>query len=219
MNILVIGNGGREHALAWQCAKDARVVTVFVANGNAGTALEPKLQNVAVNIKDHAAVIEFCRSHNIALVVVGPEAPLVAGIVDDLRAADIAVWGSTAHCAQLEGSKAFAKQFMQQHNIPTARYQAFSEVDAAVAYIKAEGTPIVIKADGLAAGKGVIVAQTEAEAVAAVEDMLAGNKFGDAGSRVVIEQFLAGEEYQLYLHDRWATYLTNGNQPRSQAYW
>ena len=194
MNILVIGNGGREHALAWQCAKDTRVVTVFVANGNAGTALEPKLQNVAVNIKDHAAVIEFCRSHDIALVVVGPEAPLVAGIVDDLRAADIAVWGPTAHCAQLEGSKAFAKQFMQQHNIPTARYQAFSEVDAAVAYIKAEGAPIVIKADGLAAGKGVIVAQTEAEAVAAVEDMLAGNKFGDAGSRVVIEQFLAGEE-------------------------
>ncbi len=194
MNILVIGTGGREHALAWQCAKDNKVTTVFVATGNAGTASEPKLQNVDLNVKDHPAVIDFCQKNNIAFVLVGPEAPLVAGLVDDLTKAGIKAWGPTAYCAQLEGSKAFAKDFMIKHNIPTAKYQTFSDADEAIAYMKAEGAPIVIKADGLAAGKGVIVAMNEQEAIDAITDMLSGNKFGDAGSRVVIEQFLQGEE-------------------------
>lgn len=194
MNILVIGTGGREHALAWQCAKDNKVATVFVANGNAGTASESKLQNVDLNVKDHKAVIEFCQKNSIEFVLVGPEAPLVAGLVDDLQNANIKAWGPTAYCAQLEGSKAFAKDFMIKHNIPTAKYQTFSNADEAIAYVKKEGSPIVIKADGLAAGKGVIVAMNEAEAVDAINDMLSGNKFGDAGSRVVIEQFLQGEE-------------------------
>ena len=194
MNILVIGTGGREHALAWQCAKDSKVSTVFVANGNAGTALEHKLQNIDLNVKDHAAVIQFCQDNDIAFVLVGPEAPLVAGMVDDLTKAGIKAWGPTAYCAQLEGSKAFAKDFMIKHHIPTAKYQTFSDAEQAIAYVKAEGAPIVIKADGLAAGKGVIVAMSEQEAVDAINDMLSGNKFGDAGSRVVIEQFLQGEE-------------------------
>lgn len=194
MNILVIGTGGREHALAWQCAKDDKVDTVYVASGNAGTATEPKLQNVALDVKDHAAVIKFCQDNAIAFVLVGPEAPLVAGLVDDLRAANIKAWGPTAYCAQLEGSKAFAKDFMIKYNIPTAKYQTFTDANDAIAYVKAEGAPIVIKADGLAAGKGVIVAMTEQEAVDAINDMLSGNKFGDAGSRVVVEQFLQGEE-------------------------
>lgn len=194
MNILVIGTGGREHALAWQCAKDDKVNTVYVASGNAGTATEPKLQNVALDVKDHAAVIKFCQDKAIAFVLVGPEAPLVAGLVDDLRAANIKAWGPTAYCAQLEGSKAFAKDFMIKYNIPTAKYQTFTDANDAIAYVKAEGAPIVIKADGLAAGKGVIVAMTEQEAVDAINDMLSGNKFGDAGSRVVVEQFLQGEE-------------------------
>ncbi|MFW2178106.1 MULTISPECIES: phosphoribosylamine--glycine ligase [unclassified Moraxella] len=194
MNILVIGTGGREHALAWQCAKDSKVNTVYVATGNAGTALEHKLQNVDINVKDHQAVIEFCQTNDIAFVLVGPEAPLVAGLVDDLSKANIKAWGPTAYCAQLEGSKAFAKDFMIQHNIPTAKYQTFTNADEAIAYVKAEGSPIVIKADGLAAGKGVIVAMTDDEAIDAINDMLSGNKFGDAGSRVVVEQFLQGEE-------------------------
>lgn len=194
MNILVIGTGGREHALAWQCAKDNKVATVFVANGNAGTASESKLQNVDLNVKDHKAVIEFCQKNSIEFVLVGPEAPLVAGLVDDLQNANIKAWGPTAYCAQLEGSKAFAKDFMIKHHIPTAKYQTFSNADEAIAYVKQEGSPIVIKADGLAAGKGVIVVMNEAEAVDAINDMLSGNKFGDAGSRVVIEQFLQGEE-------------------------
>ena len=194
MNILVIGTGGREHALAWQCAKDDKVDTVYVASGNAGTATEPKLQNVTLDVKDHAAVIKFCQDKAIAFVLVGPEAPLVAGLVDDLRAANIKAWGPTAYCAQLEGSKAFAKDFMIKYNIPTAKYQTFTDANDAIAYVKAEGAPIVIKADGLAAGKGVIVAMTEQEAVDAINDMLSGNKFGDAGSRVVVEQFLQGEE-------------------------
>lgn len=194
MKILVIGTGGREHALAWQCAKDSKVDTVFVANGNAGTDLEEKLQNINLDVKNHNAVIEFCQNNAIAFVLVGPEAPLVAGLVDDLQKANIKAWGPTKYCAQLEGSKAFAKDFMIKHNIPTAKYQTFSNADEAINYVKAEGSPIVIKADGLAAGKGVIVAMTEIEAIDAINDMLSGNKFGDAGSRVVIEQFLQGEE-------------------------
>lgn len=194
MNILVLGTGGREHALAWACAKDERVRTVFVAKGNAGTATEPKLQNVDLDIANHEQLIAFCQNNDVAFVLVGPEAPLVAGVVDDLRQAGIAIWGPTQYCAQLEGSKAFAKAFMKQHNIPTAFYEVFTDAHAAKEYIVAKGTPIVIKADGLAAGKGVIVATNQEEAFAAVDDMLADNKFGDAGSRVVIEEFLAGEE-------------------------
>ena len=197
MNILVIGSGGREHALAWQCAKDADVQQVYVAPGNAGTALEAKCQNVTLtsdSTDEHAAVIEFCQNNAIDLVIVGPEAPLVAGIVDACRDAGIKAWGPTAYCAQLEGSKTFAKEFMAKNNIPTAAYQGFTDADEAKAYVSEQGAPIVIKADGLAAGKGVIVAETVADAHAAIDDMLAGNKFGDAGSRVVVEQFLTGEE-------------------------
>lgn len=194
MNILVIGTGGREHALAWKLAQDDKVATVFVANGNAGTASEPKLQNIDLDIKDHAKVVEFCQNNAIEFVLVGPEAPLVAGMVDDLRQAGIKAWGPSQYCANLEGSKAFAKDFMISHHIPTAKYQTFDNAEQAIAYVKAEQAPIVIKADGLAAGKGVIVAMTEQEAIDAINDMLSDNKFGEAGSRVVVEQFLTGEE-------------------------
>lgn len=194
MNILVIGTGGREHALAWACAKDTQVNTVFVATGNAGTSIEPKLQNITLNPKNHADIIDFCQKNAVEFVLVGPEAPLVAGIVDDLRQANIKAWGPSAYCAQLEGSKTFAKAFMQQHNIPTAHYAAFTDPQSAYDYIKERGTPIVIKADGLAAGKGVVVAMSESEAINAVNDMLSGNKFGQAGHRVVIEECLTGEE-------------------------
>jgi phosphoribosylamine--glycine ligase len=198
MNILVIGAGGREHALAWQCAKDSKVQQVYVAPGNAGTALEPKCQNVilvAANGQDeHSAVIAFCQNNAIDMVIVGPEASLVSGIIDACRAAGIKAWGPTAYCAQLEGSKTFAKEFMAANHIPTAAYQGFTDTASAKAYIDQQGAPIVIKADGLAAGKGVIVAETIEQAHAAIDDMLADNKFGDAGSRVVIEQFLQGEE-------------------------
>lgn len=203
MNILVIGSGGREHALAWQCAKDDKVQHVYVAPGNAGTALEPKCQNVILEVTagagepssgKHSAVIEFCQNNAIDMVIVGPEAPLVTGIVDACRDARIQAWGPTAYCAQLEGSKTFAKEFMAQNNIPTAEYQGFTDVANAKSYVDKQGAPIVIKADGLAAGKGVIVAETIEQAHAAIDDMLADNKFGDAGSRVVIEQFLRGEE-------------------------
>ena len=198
MNILVIGSGGREHALAWQCAKDDNVQNIYVTPGNAGTALEPKCQNVTLedlaNTNEHSAVIEFCQNNAIDMVIVGPEAPLVTGIVDACRAAGIKAWGPSAYCAQLEGSKTFAKEFMEQNNIPTAAYQGFTDAAAAKAYIDEQGAPIVIKADGLAAGKGVIVAETIEQAHEAIDDMLADNKFGDAGSRVVVEQFLQGEE-------------------------
>jgi len=194
MNILIIGSGGREHALAWQCAKDTDVQTVYVANGNAGTNLEPKCENIDLDTTDHEAVIAFCGQNKVELIVVGPEAPLVAGLVDDCRKANIATWGPTQYCAQLEGSKTFAKEFMQANNIPTAKYEAFTDIEAAKAYVSENGAPIVVKADGLAAGKGVIVAETIEQAHTAIEDMLGDNKFGDAGSRVVIEQFLQGEE-------------------------
>lgn len=194
MNILVIGSGGREHALAWSAAKDNNVTNVFVAPGNGGTADEAKMHNVALDISDSSALITFAKENNIALTIVGPEAPLVAGIVDDFRAADLAIFGPTAAAAQLEGSKAFSKDFLERNNIPTANYANFTEIEPALAYLEEVGAPIVIKADGLAAGKGVIVAMSLAEAQDAVKDMLAGNKFGDAGSRVVIEEFLEGEE-------------------------
>lgn len=200
MNILIIGSGGREHALAWQCAKDDKVQQVYVTPGNAGTALEPKCQNVILqnNTQDktnkYDAVINFCKNKAIDIVIVGPEAPLVDGIVDACRDAGIKAWGPSAYCAQLEGSKTFAKEFMIENSIPTANYQGFTDAKSAKAYVDEQGAPIVIKADGLAAGKGVVVAETTQQAHTAIDDMLASNKFGDAGSRVVIEQFLQGEE-------------------------
>jgi phosphoribosylamine--glycine ligase len=194
MKVLIIGSGGREHALAWRCAQADSVEKVFVAPGNAGTAMEPKLENVAIGVDEFAALAEFALAESVALTIVGPEAPLVDGVVDYFRERNLACFGPSKGAAQLEGSKAFTKDFLKKHNIPTAAYQTFTDVAAAIDYIKTNGAPIVIKADGLAAGKGVIVAQTEAEAIAAVEDMLSGNKFGEAGHRVVIEDFLVGEE-------------------------
>ncbi len=194
MNILVIGSGGREHALAWTAAKDANVEKVFVAPGNAGTATEPKLQNVALDVLDKAALAQFAIDNQVALTIVGPEAPLVEGVVDYFQEKGLAIFGPTAGAAQLEGSKAFTKDFLARHQIPTADYQNFTEIDPALAYLREKGAPIVIKADGLAAGKGVIIAMTLEEAEAAVRDMLAGNAFGNAGHRVVIEEFLEGEE-------------------------
>ena len=194
MNILVIGSGGREHALAWAAAKDAAVERVFVAPGNAGTATEAKVENVAIDVMDIDALVAFARDNSVALTIVGPEAPLVAGVVDRFRDAGLAIFGPTAGAAQLEGSKAFTKDFLARQQIPTADYENFTEVEPALAYVRKKGAPIVIKADGLAAGKGVIVAMTLQEAEDAIRDMLAGNAFGDAGSRVVVEEFLDGEE-------------------------
>jgi phosphoribosylamine---glycine ligase len=191
---LVIGGGGREHALAWKLAQSPRMETVFVAPGNAGTALEPRCENVDIGATDLPALVAFAASESIDLTVVGPEAPLVAGVVDAFRKAGLPIFGPTAAAAQLEGSKAFSKDFLARHRIPTAAYANFTELDAALAYVREQGAPIVVKADGLAAGKGVILAQTVEEAEAAVHDMLAGNAFGEAGHRVVIEQFLTGEE-------------------------
>jgi phosphoribosylamine--glycine ligase len=193
MNILILGSGGREHALAWKCAQDERVQKVFVAPGNAGTATEHKCENVALDILDNAALVAFARD-NVALTIVGPEAPLVNGVVNAFTAAGLKIFGPTQYAAQLEGSKAFAKDFLARHHIPTAFYAVFTDTDAALAYVRDKGAPIVIKADGLAAGKGVIVAMTLVEAEEAVRDMLADNKFGAAGARVVIEEFLDGEE-------------------------
>ena len=192
MKLLVIGSGGREHALAWKLAQSPKVATVFVAPGNAGTAPEPKLQNLPLTA--HTDLIDFCRKENVAFTIIGPEAPLAAGIVDDFRAAGLLVFGPTRAAAQLESSKNFAKAFMKRHGIPTAGYQTFDNAQQAHDYVDAKGAPIVIKADGLAAGKGVIVAMTLAEAHAAIDDMLLGNKMGNAGARVVIEDFLQGEE-------------------------
>lgn len=194
MKVLVIGNGGREHALAWKAAQSPLVDTVFVAPGNAGTALEPALQNVAIGVTDIPALLNFAQNEKIDLTIVGPEAPLVIGVVDAFRAAGLKIFGPTEGAAQLEGSKAFTKDFLARHQIPTAEYQNFTEIEPALAYLREKGAPIVIKADGLAAGKGVIVAMTLEEAEAAVHDMLAGNAFGDAGHRIVIEEFLDGEE-------------------------
>ncbi len=194
MNILVIGSGGREHALAWKAAQSPRVENVFVAPGNAGTAREPKLKNVAINVDDIPKLVAFAQENSIHLTIVGPEAPLVIGLVDAFKEAGLRCFGPTQGAAQLEGSKAFTKDFLARHQIPTADYRNFTEIDPALAYIEEKGAPIVIKADGLAAGKGVIVATTQAEAESAVRDMLAGNAFGEAGHRVVIEEFLDGEE-------------------------
>ncbi len=194
MKVLIIGSGGREHALAWCAAQSPNVEVVFVAPGNAGTAGEPEIENVAIDANDLTGQLNFAREKGIGLTIVGPEDPLVNGIVDLFTAAGLACFGPSAAAAQLEGSKAFAKDFMTRHGIPTAAYGNFTEVEAAIQFIREHGAPIVVKADGLAAGKGVIVAQTSAAAEAAVHDMLAGNAFGNAGHRVVIEEYLDGEE-------------------------
>lgn len=194
MKVLVIGSGGREHAFAWQCAKFDSVEEVFVAPGNAGTELEDKLTNIDIAIEDISALIDFAKSNNIDITIVGPEAPLVIGVVDAFQAQDLAIFGPTQAASQLEGSKVFCKNFLDRNNIPTAFYDVFTEVGAAVRYVKEKSIPIVIKADGLAAGKGVIIANTQQEATDAINDMLEGHRFGKAGSRVVVEEFLSGEE-------------------------
>jgi len=194
MNILIVGGGGREHALAWKAAQSPLVDQVFVAPGNAGTALENNIENINISAEDISALLDFAKSRKIKLTIVGPEVALVNGIVDVFTENDLKIFGPTKAAAQLEGSKAFTKDFLQRHNIPTAFYGNFTEIEPAIQYINDKGAPIVIKADGLAAGKGVILAQTNNEAIAAVKDMLAGNKFGEAGARVVIEEFLYGEE-------------------------
>lgn len=194
MNILVIGSGGREHALAWKAAQGENVETVFVTPGNAGTALEPGVENVSIDAGDFVALANFAEQNNVGLTIVGPEQPLVDGIVDFFAARGLKAFGPSKGAAQLEGSKAFTKDFLARNNIPSGEYQNFTEVEPALAYLQEKGAPIVVKADGLAAGKGVIVAMTLEEAQSAVKDMLAGNAFGEAGHRVVIEEFLAGEE-------------------------
>ena len=194
MNVLIIGGGGREHALAWKAAQSPLVAQVFVAPGNAGSALEKKLTNIDIAADDIPALLAFAKTQPIDLTIVGPEVPLVMGVVDQFTQAGLPIFGPSQDAAQLEGSKSFAKDFLAKYHIPTAAYQTFSEVQPALEYIAQQGTPIVIKADGLAAGKGVVVAMDDAQAQDAIHDMLADNRFGDAGSRVVIEEFLTGEE-------------------------
>ncbi|MGD8428955.1 MAG: phosphoribosylamine--glycine ligase [Ectothiorhodospiraceae bacterium] len=194
MKVLVIGGGGREHALAWKAAQSADVETVYVAPGNAGTALEPGVQNVAVGAEDVPALLDFARRYEVDLTIVGPEAPLVAGLVDAFQQAGLRCFGPTAKAAELEGSKAFSKEFLARHDIPTAEYRVFTELDAAREYIREKGAPIVIKADGLAAGKGVTVAASVDEALQAAESCLSGGAFGEAGARIVVEECLQGEE-------------------------
>ena len=194
MNILVIGSGGREHALAWKASQSSKVGTVFVAPGNAGTAIEPGLKNVPIGVDDFSALAEFAQANDVGLTIVGPEQPLVDGVVDFFKQKQLAIFGPSSGAAQLEGSKSFTKDFLARHQIPTAEYETFTEVEPALAYLAQVGAPIVVKADGLAAGKGVIVAMDLQQAEDAVRDMLAGNAFGEAGHRVVIEEFLDGEE-------------------------
>ena len=194
MHVLVIGGGGREHALAWKAAQSENVSTVYVAPGNAGTAHENKLQNVDISVEDIAALVEFAKHKQIELTIVGPEVPLVAGVVDAFEKEGLKCFGPKRGAAQLEGSKAFTKDFLAKHHIPTAAYSVFTNADEACEYIAKQGAPIVVKADGLAAGKGVIVANTVEQAQEAAQDMLLDNKFGDAGARVVVEEFLQGEE-------------------------
>lgn len=194
MKVLIIGEGGREHALAWKTAQSPLVDEIFVAPGNAGTATERKTSNLNIAVDDIAALLSFALEQKIGLCIVGPEVPLVLGIADAFTAAGLKCFGPLKAAAQLEGSKAFAKEFLQRHNIPTAAYAQFSKLKPAIDYVRQQGVPIVIKADGLAAGKGVIIAQTEAEAISALEDILEHSVFGGAGASVVIEAFLQGEE-------------------------
>lgn len=197
-NVLVVGNGGREHALAWKLAQSDLCKQLYVAPGNPGIGAEPKVHNVPVDVTDHAAVVEFCRSNDVGLVLVGPEAPLVAGLADDLSAAGIRTFGPSAAAAQLEGSKKFMKDICKKYNIPTAAYESFTDPAAAKAYIQQQGAPIVVKTSGLAAGKGVIVAQSVEEACQAVDDMMINSVFGDAGTEIVVEEFLDGEEASFF---------------------
>ncbi len=194
MKVLIIGSGGREHALAWKVKQSSKVSQVYVAPGNAGTELEPKVKNVNIEVTDLDSLKAFAKTEGIELTIVGPEVPLTLGIVDKFTSAGLKCFGPSKSAAQLEGSKSFCKDFMVKYGIPTAEYQSFTDSSLAIEYIKSQGAPIVVKADGLAAGKGVVVAQTEQEAINAVKDMLSGNVFGSAGSRVVIEEFLTGEE-------------------------
>ena len=194
MKLLIVGGGGREHALAWKAAQSKQVSTVYVAPGNAGTALEDKLSNIPIDAQAVPELVRFARDRRVDLTIVGPEAPLVAGIVDAFTAAGLRCFGPSQAAAQLEGSKTFTKDFLTRHHIPTARYRSFTDLDRAKAYIQAMGAPIVIKADGLAAGKGVVLAETLATATAAATEMLSGNAFGDAGKRILIEDYLRGEE-------------------------
>lgn len=194
MRVLIIGSGGREHALAWKCAQSDIVDEVLVAPGNAGTALESGVRNVAVGAEDTDGLIRLAKSEDIELTIVGPEAPLVAGLVDRFDAEGLPCFGPTADAAQLEGSKDFTKRFLEKNSIPTAAYRSFTDANAARVYIRAQGAPIVVKADGLAAGKGVVVATTVEEAIEASDGMLSAGEFGDAGARIVVEEFLEGEE-------------------------
>lgn len=194
MNVLIVGSGGREHALAWKASQSTLVSRVFVAPGNAGTAREPGIWNVPIEVGDFGKLAEFATKYSVGLTIIGPEQPLVDGIVDYFQARDLPCFGPDKGAAQLEGSKAFTKDFLARHNIPTAAYANFTEIVPAIDYVREQGVPIVIKADGLAAGKGVIIAQSREEAETAIRDMLSGNSFGDAGHRVVIEEFMQGEE-------------------------
>lgn len=194
MNVLIVGSGGREHALGWAAAQSEQVGTVYVAPGNAGSALDPGLENVAIDVMDFVGLADFAAGNGVSLTIIGPEAPLVDGVVDYFTERGLPCFGPCAGAAQLEGSKSFTKDFLARHDIPSAGYQTFTEVAPALNYLRERGAPIVVKADGLAAGKGVIVAETLADAEAAVTDMLSGNAFGEAGCRVVIEDFLTGEE-------------------------
>ena len=194
MKVLVVGGGGREHALAWKLSQSTKATQIFVAPGNAGTACEPKTKNVDIDAEDIASLLAFAKQQKIDLTLVGPEAPLVAGIVDQFNRERLPIFGPTAATAQLEGSKAFAKQFMQQHNIPTGDYAVFTNLEDASTYISSKSVPIVIKADGLAAGKGVTIAQTQQHALECAEQMLSGTSFGLAGQRIVVEEFIQGEE-------------------------
>jgi len=194
MKVLIVGSGGREHALAWKCAQSANVDEVLVAPGNAGTAIEPRVRNVQVGAEDIERLLDLATSEAIGLTIIGPEVPLVAGIVDRFQENGLACFGPSAAAAQLEGSKAFTKDFLKRHNIPTADYRSFEQLEPALDYLRQQGAPIVIKADGLAAGKGVIVAMSLAEAEAAATDMLGTGSFGEAGRRIVVEEFLEGEE-------------------------
>jgi len=194
MNVLIVGSGGREHALAWKAARSRRVSRVFVAPGNAGTAREPGVENIPIGSEDIGELAAFVQKEGVGLTIVGPEAPLVAGITDAFRQAGLACFGPTQGAARLEGSKAFCKDFLARHHIPTGDYQVFTRLEPAAAYIRSRGVPIVIKADGLAAGKGVIIAASESEAVSATAGMLSGKDFGEAGRHVIIEECLKGEE-------------------------
>jgi phosphoribosylamine--glycine ligase len=194
MKVLIVGSGGREHALAWKCIQSDKVTEVIVAPGNAGTQLEAGIRNAAVSAEDIDGLLELAKAESVELTIIGPEVPLVAGIADKFREHGLACFGPTADAAQLEGSKAFTKDFLRRHNIPTAAYETFTELEPALAYIREQAAPVVVKADGLAAGKGVIVARTVEEAEQAATDMLQAHTFGDAGNKIVVEEFLEGEE-------------------------